>query len=138
MKILSCKDYQEVADLLKQLNGTENIYVNWTQNDVYIEIGDREIKLSPNGDGGLDLDPYTEGVEGLYYKCPKCGQHAVIQKYDSNEMGQFEWEECEKCDYHKLVDSSPPQWFIEESRPESGPGSRAPYGMGIRDEYGGL
>lgn len=75
-----------------------------------------------------------------FNKCPKCGNVTVVPVQEQTDMGDFSWSECVSpgCDYKADFESDQPGWMKEESRPASGPGSRAPHGMGIRDEYGGL
>lgn len=75
-----------------------------------------------------------------YDVCTKCGHRTIATLNDCNTMGDFSWKEClnESCGHQFDHESQMPKWMIEESRPASGPGSRAPYGMGIRDEFGGL
>lgn len=146
MKILSCKDHKEVVDLLEQLKTTGNVYVNWTTNDVYVGVTEdmREMPignlncLGPDGEGHVDLHPQAK-VEGYYYKCPKCNQYGMEHDGFSDAIyGWAEWDKCVFCGHRENDSGGPPQWIIEESRPLRGPGSRAPHGMGIRDEYGGL
>ena len=85
----------------------------------------------------FDIEKMKEEMREI---CPKCRQKTFEEYSESTEMGDFDGKVCvnPNCKHSTVESSSPPAWFIEESRPTSGPGSRAPYGMGIRDKFGGL